>query len=60
MGKKKKDMSLEEAKSVIAKHLGSKGGSARSAKLTTEERKLSAQKAAQARWKDHVKKADLK
>jgi len=37
-----------------------KGGKASRAKLTPEERHKAARKAAQARWKDHVKKETKK
>lgn len=39
-----------------AQALGRKGGKARAARLSSDERKKIAKKAARARWKDHVKK----
>ena len=39
------------------KSVGKKGGQARAKNMTAAERKASAQKAAQTRWKDHEKKS---
>jgi hypothetical protein len=41
-----------DGKDPAAKALGAKGGAARAANLTPEERRTIAQKAARARWKD--------
>jgi hypothetical protein len=47
MGKKKNPHAV-----ALGRKGGLKGGPARAAKLTPEERRASAKKAAQARWKD--------
>lgn len=48
--------SLAMAKNRHAKVLGRKGGQARAARLSSDERKKIAKKAARARWKDHINK----
>lgn len=51
MGKKKNPHAV-----ALGRKGGLKGGPARAAKLTPEERRASAQKAAHARWKDQKTK----
>jgi hypothetical protein len=51
MSKKK-----EKEKNPHAVYLGQRGGKARSQKLTAEERREVARKAARARWAKHEKK----
>jgi len=43
-------------KNKAAQQLGRKGGEARAARLTKEEKKAIAKKGAKARWKGHIKK----
>jgi len=51
IGTMKKKMSpAQKAAQMLSKLGASKGGKARAAKLTTEQRKAIAQKAAKARW----------
>lgn len=44
------DNALDDGKDPAAKALGAKGGRARAAKLSPEERRASAQRAARSRW----------
>jgi acyl-CoA reductase-like NAD-dependent aldehyde dehydrogenase len=47
------DTVKDDGKDPAAKALGAKGGKARAAKLTAEQRSKIARKAAQKRWRDH-------
>jgi hypothetical protein len=59
MGRKKIDPSLREYFAKLGKKGGLKGGTARAAKLSDQERSDSARKAVQARWaKVKAEKAD--
>lgn len=48
---------VRAAAALIGRKGGLKGGKARAAKMTPEERSASAKKAAEARWKDKPKQA---
>jgi hypothetical protein len=53
---KKKMTPAQKAAQILSKLGAAKGGKARAAKLSAEERKAIAQKAAKARWQDKAEK----